>query len=127
MYGKSKPRLCRQLTRRLIEKGADLSWVNPNENGNTIVMFAIENKYLECVEYLSSMQWNGNVTRNDGSNSFLLCLKHDFPQSVTAKIASRTKNLNVTNKFGDNSLQLARNKQMEEIVSIINNATLNST
>jgi len=41
--------------------------------------------------FFLSMQWNGDLIRKDGSNALLLAIKNDFPQSVVAKIAQRTK------------------------------------
>jgi len=65
------------------------------------------------------MQWNGDLIRKDGSNALLLAIKNDFPQSVVAKIAQRTKNKNIINKFNENTLQLAKAKNMQEIVELI--------
>jgi len=59
LYGKSAIRMCREMTRRFIKKGADINWQNPRENDQTIMMYCIEHRYLECVDFffIYAMEW----------------------------------------------------------------------
>ena len=119
MYGKDKAKFCRQMARRFMKKGADINWQNPKESNNTVAMQIIENKYVELLHFVLTLrEWNADIERRDGSNALLLAIKHDIAEDVIAEIARRTKNRNVTNKWGENTVQLAKAKGIEAFLML---------
>merc|ERR1712032_162107 len=115
VYGKHSHHLCKAMTKRFMKKGADLNWKNPKDGHSTVMMYCIENGCAEMVAfYLKTFvsKLDLNVTRDDGSNALLLSIKHDLEGALIEKIMAETEstNRNVTNRWGDNTMQLAQMK-----------------
>lgn len=122
VYGKYSHHLCKVMTKRFMNhKEADLNWKNGKDGHNTVLMYCIENGCSEMVEfYLKTFlsKLDLNVRRDDGSNALLLSIKHDLDYALIDKILAETEatNRNVTNRWGDNTVQLAQIKGLHHIV-----------
>eukprot|EP01084_Bolivina_argentea_P014476 27061_1 len=116
VYGKYQKNLCKTLTKRLIvNKKCDINWMNKKDGNNTILMLCLENQYQELTNYYLTNfihKLDFNLSRDDGSNALLLSIKYDANKQIVEKILYKTdsKNRNVTNKWHDNTLSLARIK-----------------
>merc|ERR1712130_842968 len=104
------------------KKGININWQNKKDANNTILMYCIENGCKELVDFylknfLNKMDFN--IMRDDGSNALLLAIKYDYKQNIVEKIMWKTdtKNRNITNKWNDNTVQMAQIKGMHKIIN----------
>ena len=122
VYGKYSYNLCKVMTKRFINnKGSNINWQNKKDGGNTIFLYCLENGCYELVQYYLKnflTKLDLNISRDDGSNALLLSIKYDFNQEIVEKIIDRTdvKNRNITNKWNDNTIQLAQIKGFHHLI-----------
>eukprot|EP01084_Bolivina_argentea_P089295 161149_1 len=123
VYGKYSYHLCKVMTKRLINnKGVNINWINRKDGNNTILMYCLENRFIDLVEfYLRNFinKLDFNIKRDDGSNALLLSIKYDFNKGIVEKIMNKTdkQNRNITNKWNDNTVQLAKIKGLHQIIN----------
>ena len=123
VYGKYSEHFCKRMSKRFVSrKDVDINWQNKKDANNTILMYCIENGCRELVDFYLKHFLNKldfNILRDDGSNALLLAIKYDFKQNVVEKIMWKTdtKNRNITNKWMDNTVQMAQMKGMHQIIN----------
>merc|ERR1712154_137182 len=126
VYGKYSYSLCKVMTKSFIanKKEINLNWKNKKDGNNTILTYCLENGYRELTDFYLKHFMNKldlNIMRDDGSNALLLAIKYDFAKSVVEKIMWKTdsKNRNITNKWNDNTVQLAAIKGLHQIIKAL--------
>jgi len=125
VYGKYCSHFCQRMSKRMMSrKGVDINWQNKNASSamNNVIMHCLENGCRQMVDFylkhfLNKMDFN--LQREDGSNALLLAIKYDFGKDIVEKIMWKTdtKNRNITNKWKDNTVQMAQTKGLHSILN----------